>query len=67
MFRFQKIITKWISNINIIELSHNSLVCRYLTKLEHYTIYINIILDYHPSYNHNLILLYNILTIKTLK
>jgi hypothetical protein len=32
MFRFQKIIIKWISNINIIVLWHNSLVCRYLTK-----------------------------------
>jgi hypothetical protein len=32
MFRFQKIIIKWISNMNIIELSHNSLVYRYLTK-----------------------------------
>jgi hypothetical protein len=32
MFRFQKIIIKWINNINIIELSYNTLVYRYLTK-----------------------------------
>jgi hypothetical protein len=38
MFQFQEIIIKWISNININELSHNSLVCRYFNIIQNWKI-----------------------------